>query len=48
MSGEFSSSKIKDSINGLEEKSHDKFIEAMESGIDSYTKKGEIYANLNS
>ena len=48
MSGEFSSSKIKDSINGLEEKSHDKFIEAMESGIDSYTKKGEIYENLNS
>ncbi|TCD45744.1 hypothetical protein D3X11_05860 [Streptococcus sp. X16XC17] len=47
MSGEFSSSKIKDSINGLEEKSHDKFIEAMESGMDSYTKKGEIYTNLN-
>lgn len=48
MSGEFSSSKIKDSITGLEEKSYDKFIEAMESGVDSYTKKGEIYANLNS
>ena len=46
MSGEFSSSKIKDSINGIEEKSHDKFIEAMESGIDSYAKKGEIYENL--
>ncbi|WP_029186753.1 hypothetical protein [Streptococcus suis] len=47
MSGEFSSSKIKDSINGTEEKSYEKFIEAMESGMDSYTKKGEIYANLN-
>ena len=46
-SGEFTSCKIKDSLNGLEEKSYDKFIEAMESGIDSYTKKGEIYANLN-
>lgn len=46
MSGEFSSSKIKDSINGTEEKSYEKFIEAMESGMDSYTKKGEIYANL--
>ena len=47
MSGEFSSSKIKHSINGTEEKSYEKFIEAMESGMDSYTKKGEIYANLN-
>ncbi|HEM3609250.1 TPA: hypothetical protein U1C77_000099 [Streptococcus suis] len=47
MSGEFSSSKIKDSINDTEEKSYEKFIEAMESGMDSYTKKGEIYANLN-
>ena len=33
--------------NGTEEKSYEKFIEAMESGMDSYTKKGEIYANLN-
>lgn len=48
MSGEFSSSKIKDSLNGIEEKSYEKFIEAMESGIDSYTKKGEIYENLKS
>lgn len=47
MSGEFSSSKIKDSIKGTEEKSYEKFIEAMESGMDSYTKKGEIYAYLN-
>ena len=46
-SGEFTSCKIKDSLNGLEEKSYDKFIEAMESGMDSYIKKGEIYANLN-
>lgn len=46
-SGEFTSCKIKDSLNGLEEKSYDKFIEAMESGMDSFTKKGEIYANLN-
>lgn len=46
MSGEFSSSKIRDSINNIEEKSHDKFIEAMESGMDAYTKKGEIYGNL--
>ncbi|HFI0622189.1 TPA: hypothetical protein ACGO3V_001695 [Streptococcus suis] len=46
MSGEFSSSKIRDA-EGIEEKSYDKFVEAMESGIDSYTRKGVIYANLN-
>ena len=48
MSGEFSSSKVKDSVIDIEEKSYEKFIEAMESGIDSYIKKGEIYASLNS
>ncbi|WP_449455890.1 hypothetical protein [Streptococcus suis] len=48
MSGEFSSSKVKDSVIDIEEKSYEKFIEAMESGIDSYTEKGEIYASLNS
>ena len=46
MSGEFSSSKIRDA-ECIEEKSYSKFVEAMESGIDSYNKKGEIYANLN-
>ncbi|TWT11318.1 AAA family ATPase [Streptococcus sp. sy004] len=48
MSGEFSSTKIRDSIKRIEEKSYDKFIEAMESGIESYAKKGEVYATLNS
>ena len=46
MSGEFSSSKIRDA-EGIEEKSYNKFVEAMESGIDSYTKKGVVYENLN-
>ncbi|WP_156019719.1 hypothetical protein [Streptococcus ruminantium] len=46
MSGEFSSSKIRDA-EGIEEKSYNKFVEAMESGIESYTKKGVVYENLN-
>lgn len=46
MSGEFSSSKIRDA-EGIEEKSYNKFVEAMESGIDSYKKKGVIYGSLN-
>ncbi|WFB92618.1 hypothetical protein NWE22_03800 [Streptococcus parasuis] len=46
MSGEFSSSKIRDA-EGIEERSYNKFVEAMESGIDSYTKKGVVYENLN-
>lgn len=45
MSGEFSSSKIRD-INGNEEKSYNKFVEAMEAGEKSYIKKGAVYANL--
>ena len=47
MSGEFSSRIIRDTLNGIEEQSHDKFIEAMESGIDAFIKKGVIYENLN-
>lgn len=46
MSGEFSSSKIRDA-EGIEEKSYNKFVEAMESGIESYKKKGVIYGSLN-
>lgn len=46
MSGEFSSTKVIDSKNHKEENSHDKFIEAMESGLVAFNKKGEIYANL--
>lgn len=46
MSGEFSSTKVIDSKTYKEENSHDKFIEAMESGLVAFNKKGEIYANL--
>lgn len=46
MSGEFSSSKIRDA-EGIEEKSYNKFVEAMESGMESYNRKGVVYANLN-
>jgi hypothetical protein len=46
LSGEFSSNKISDSkLNS--ESSFEKFVEAMEAGIDTYHKKGEIYGNLN-
>ncbi|HEX0028573.1 TPA: hypothetical protein VIA40_001743, partial [Streptococcus pyogenes] len=46
MSGEFSSTKVIDSKTHKEENSHDKFNEAMESGLLAFNKKGEIYANL--
>ena len=46
LTGEFSSNKISDSkLNS--ESSFEKFVEAMEAGIDTYHKKGEIYGNLN-
>lgn len=47
LTGSFSSNLISDS-NGLQEKSFDKFVEAMESGIDNYYRKGEVYENLKS
>lgn len=46
LTGEFSSNKISDSkLNS--ESSYEKFVEAMEAGIKTYQKKGEIYGNLN-
>lgn len=47
MSGEFSSSRIINEM-GIEEKSYEKFVEAMESGIDAYSQKGVVYENLRS
>ena len=46
LTGEFSSRIISNSI-GLSESSYEKFVEAMEAGIETYNKKGEIYGNLN-
>lgn len=43
--GEFSSAIIKNK-QGISEYSYDKFVEAMESGIKNYHKKGEVYGNL--
>lgn len=46
MSGEFSSTRITNSLNGEEESSYNKFVEAMESSIKSYNEKGKTYENL--
>ena len=46
MSGEFSSGIIKNIIDNSEEKSYNKFVEAMESGIEAYNEKGKIYESL--
>ncbi|WP_215397448.1 AAA family ATPase [Staphylococcus aureus] len=45
MTGSFTSNLISNN-KGIEEKSFDKFVDAMESGIENYHKKGEIYENL--
>lgn len=46
LTGEFSSTVISEA-SGYYENSYSKFVEAMESGIQAYNKKGEIYASLN-
>lgn len=45
LSGEFSSHLISEKIGNFES-SYEKFVEAMESGIEAYNKKGEIYESL--
>ena len=45
LTGEFSSHIISDSSD-LSENSYEKFVEAMESGIESYKQKGKVYGNL--
>lgn len=45
LTGEFSSHVISKGID-LAENSYEKFVEAMEAGIDTYKRKGEIYASL--
>lgn len=45
LTGEFSSHLISDSSEGSES-SYDKFVEAMEAGIEAYNRKGEIYESL--
>lgn len=45
LTGEFSSNSISNNL-GVSESSYNKFVEAMESGIETYRKKGETYENL--
>ncbi|WP_218968637.1 AAA family ATPase, partial [Staphylococcus aureus] len=45
LTGEFSSNLISNNY-GSSENSYDKFVEAMESSIETYQKKGETYENL--
>lgn len=45
LSGSFSSNIISE-YNGLQEGSFHKFVDSMESGIENYYKKGEVYENL--
>jgi len=45
LTGEFSSNKIT-SRYGDSQSSYEKFVEAMESSIETYRKKGETYENL--
>lgn len=45
LTGEFSS-QIISSNQDISENSYEKFVEAMEAGIDTYIKKGEVYDNL--
>lgn len=47
LTGEFSSHLISTNSN-IVESSYEKFVEAMEAGIETYNKKGEIYASLDS
>ncbi|MDT2811764.1 hypothetical protein P7H33_02250 [Vagococcus lutrae] len=44
-SGEFSSCRITN-YSSISENSYEKFVEAMEAGIETYEKKGEVYASL--
>lgn len=46
LTGEFSSTVISE-VSGYSENSYSKFVEAMESGIHAYNKKGEIYESLS-
>ncbi|MCW6659834.1 hypothetical protein NHG25_05005 [Aerococcaceae bacterium NML191292] len=46
-SGAFNSGKIS-SLSSAPESSFQKFVEAMESGIESYNEKGKVYGNLSS
>ena len=46
LTGEFSSCTISNNI-GSSESSYEKFVEAMEAGIETYNKKGDIYESLN-
>ena len=45
LTGEFSSCVISKDTK-ISENSYEKFVEAMEAGIDTYNRKGEIYARL--
>ncbi|MFI3685655.1 AAA family ATPase [Vagococcus fluvialis] len=45
LTGEFSSQIISDNSDGYEN-SYEKFVEAMEAGIETYKRKGEIYESL--
>lgn len=45
LSGSFSSNTISN-YNGLRESSFNKFVDSMESGMENYYKKGEVYENL--
>lgn len=45
LTGEFSSHIISKESN-ISESSYEKFVEAMEAGIETYNKKGEVYENL--
>lgn len=45
LTGGFSSNYITNNL-GVSEPSYDKFVEAMESGIETYKRKGETYENL--
>lgn len=47
LSGDFKSAKIHDTV-GTEFDSIEDFVDAMESGIDTYKEKGEVYGTLSS
>lgn len=46
LSGDFKSAKIRN-VDGSQFESIDDFVDAMESGLDTYREKGEIYGSLN-
>lgn len=46
LTGEFSSHVISNKNYQITENSHERFVEAMEAGIEAYNRKGEIYESL--